>query len=226
MTYTYLTPTVGTVIIWQAASEQSALLASQLDLLEAILKEQGCRVLRLDQAHQVAQAAIEQAPDLLIIQRQEPEIQGQTFCQSLRQQPTTHHLPVLFVGTRDIKREQISALRCGGNGYLQLPLEPEACWLNIERYIQTSQLVRKLQTDRMSLSQKVGEFSHILRQQEQMQVVLAQENQALQKIAFIDGLTQVANRRSFNETVVRLWAEAFEQHQPLSLLLCDIDYFK
>ncbi|MEO1621662.1 MAG: diguanylate cyclase [Cyanobacteria bacterium J06632_3] len=225
MTYTYLTPTVGTVVLWRSTL-QSSRLTPQLDHLAAVIKEQGCRLLCLEQANRVAQAVIEQTADLLLIQLQDSETESQTFCQSLRQQPTTRHLPVLFVGTRDAKREEISALRCGGNGYLQLPITPEACWLLIERHIQMSQLVRKLQTDRLSLSQKVSEFSQILRQQEQLQVALAQENKNLQKIAFIDGLTQVANRRSFNETSVRLWAEALEEEQPISLLLCDIDYFK
>ncbi len=45
-------------------------------------------------------------------------------------------------------------------------------------------------------------------------------------MAFTDGLTQVANRRSFNQKLPQLWQEAKEHNQPISLLLCDIDYFK
>ena len=66
----------------------------------------------------------------------------------------------------------------------------------------------------------------MLEQQEQLKVSLAKENQALQRLAFVDGLTQVANRRSFNQSIAELWKEAMQKRQPLSLLLCDIDYFK
>ncbi|WP_413161227.1 diguanylate cyclase domain-containing protein [Capilliphycus salinus ALCB114379] len=51
-------------------------------------------------------------------------------------------------------------------------------------------------------------------------------NQKLQHLANIDGLTQIANRRKFDETLEQQWKHCFRQQQPLSLILCDVDYFK
>jgi diguanylate cyclase (GGDEF)-like protein len=44
--------------------------------------------------------------------------------------------------------------------------------------------------------------------------------------ARIDGLTQIPNRRRFDEYLLTQWGRHARLQQPLSLLLCDIDYFK
>ena len=48
----------------------------------------------------------------------------------------------------------------------------------------------------------------------------------LERLATIDGLTQVANRRRLDEYLDRQWQQLALQKAPLSLILCDIDYFK
>ena len=49
---------------------------------------------------------------------------------------------------------------------------------------------------------------------------------ALQKLASLDPLTGLANRRSFDEEYPRLWKEGIRQSQPLSILFVDLDRFK
>lgn len=46
------------------------------------------------------------------------------------------------------------------------------------------------------------------------------------KQARIDGLTQIANRRRFDEYLFLEWGRHRRLQQPLSLLICDVDYFK
>jgi diguanylate cyclase (GGDEF)-like protein len=41
-----------------------------------------------------------------------------------------------------------------------------------------------------------------------------------------DGLTGIANRRTFDEHVDRVWAQAAREGRPLTLLMIDIDHFK
>ncbi|MFO6424009.1 diguanylate cyclase [Motilimonas sp. KMU-193] len=48
----------------------------------------------------------------------------------------------------------------------------------------------------------------------------------LEELSFIDGLTQVANRRSFDERLRYYWRSCINQEQNMSLILLDIDYFK
>ena len=49
---------------------------------------------------------------------------------------------------------------------------------------------------------------------------------ALKTLAASDGLTGLANRRSFDQTLAMEWARAQRTKKPLSLLLCDVDHFK
>src|SRR4051812_15114789 len=49
---------------------------------------------------------------------------------------------------------------------------------------------------------------------------------ALQTLAASDGLTGLANRRSFDQTLAMGWARGLRTGKPLSLLLCDVDHFK
>jgi diguanylate cyclase (GGDEF)-like protein len=44
--------------------------------------------------------------------------------------------------------------------------------------------------------------------------------------ARIDGLTQIANRRRFDEYLFQEWNRHIRMQQPLSLLICDVDHFK
>ena len=55
---------------------------------------------------------------------------------------------------------------------------------------------------------------------------LASAIETLHKISAQDGLTGVANRRHFDETLALEWRRAARAHTPLSLLMLDIDYFK
>jgi diguanylate cyclase (GGDEF)-like protein/PAS domain S-box-containing protein len=51
-------------------------------------------------------------------------------------------------------------------------------------------------------------------------------NQELQRLATLDGLTQVANRRRLDEFMSHEWRRMKRERTPISLILCDIDYFK
>jgi diguanylate cyclase (GGDEF)-like protein len=49
---------------------------------------------------------------------------------------------------------------------------------------------------------------------------------ALEQLATRDGLTGLANRRCFDDTLNAEWARALRQKSPLSLLMVDVDNFK
>ncbi|MEM8614609.1 MAG: diguanylate cyclase [Cyanobacteria bacterium P01_H01_bin.105] len=55
---------------------------------------------------------------------------------------------------------------------------------------------------------------------------LRQDNQALQALALTDSLTGLANRRRFDRYFDAEWHRLAREQQPLTLILCDIDYFK
>jgi diguanylate cyclase (GGDEF)-like protein len=64
--------------------------------------------------------------------------------------------------------------------------------------------------------------SRYLQAQQELQVARDQ----LEEMSLKDGLTNVANRRCFDQVLELEWNRAIRMQAPLSLLLLDIDYFK
>ncbi|WP_186764581.1 diguanylate cyclase domain-containing protein [Comamonas flocculans] len=52
------------------------------------------------------------------------------------------------------------------------------------------------------------------------------QNEWLRKLAYVDGLTGIANRRSFDEALAAEWSRCARAGLPLSVLMIDIDHFK
>lgn len=59
-----------------------------------------------------------------------------------------------------------------------------------------------------------------------IELALQDANHKLEELANLDGLTQVANRRCFNNRLQNQWQNLAKQEQPLSLILFDLDAFK
>ena len=60
----------------------------------------------------------------------------------------------------------------------------------------------------------------------QIELTLKQTNQLLAYQANVDSLTQIANRRRFDKYIAQEWSRCARDREYLSLILCDIDYFK
>ncbi|HEY9848964.1 MAG TPA: diguanylate cyclase [Leptolyngbyaceae cyanobacterium] len=63
-------------------------------------------------------------------------------------------------------------------------------------------------------------------QQAQLYEELKEANEKLNRLASLDSLTQLANRRRFNTYLNEQWECLVQKKLPLSLILCDIDFFK
>lgn len=58
------------------------------------------------------------------------------------------------------------------------------------------------------------------------QIELVRKTELLERLAHIDGLTELANRRKFDETLVAELKRAKRSGEALSLAMIDVDYFK
>lgn len=64
------------------------------------------------------------------------------------------------------------------------------------------------------------------RRVEERTTELKKANRELQRLSQIDGLTQIANRRHFDQYLAQEWHRLQREQQSLSLILCDVDFFK
>jgi diguanylate cyclase (GGDEF)-like protein/PAS domain S-box-containing protein len=78
---------------------------------------------------------------------------------------------------------------------------------------------------RLSDGSKVG-IGQDISDRQRIILALEEANRELQNLANLDGLTQIVNRRGFDDYLQREWNRLTREESPLSLLLCDIDHFK
>ena len=63
-------------------------------------------------------------------------------------------------------------------------------------------------------------------ERKKMETALQLANEELKRLSIVDGLTQVANRRRFDESLNEEWKRMMRAEKPLALIMCDIDFFK
>ena len=66
----------------------------------------------------------------------------------------------------------------------------------------------------------------VVRARVKTHLTLKAQSDLLRQMVFIDGLTGVANRRSFDERLDTEWRRAARSALPLALLMLDVDHFK
>lgn len=69
-------------------------------------------------------------------------------------------------------------------------------------------------------------LSSDITERKRAEAALKKANQRLQRLAQIDPLTRIANRRRFNDSLMQLWHLCSAPPVPLSLILVDVDHFK
>jgi diguanylate cyclase (GGDEF)-like protein len=81
-----------------------------------------------------------------------------------------------------------------------------------------------------SLEQKVSDRTQELQAEVQKRAAaeesLRKVNWELSNLAYMDALTQIANRRQFDDRLQQEWYRLKREQKPLSIILCDVDYFK
>ncbi|MGK7958798.1 MAG: diguanylate cyclase [Crocosphaera sp.] len=96
--------------------------------------------------------------------------------------------------------------------------------------IQNSQYYDKLIEYSQTLEQKVikrtQELEKSKKKLEISNQALKEAAEQLEHLATVDELTQVYNRRYFNEYLDREWRRLTRERKFLSLIFCDVDYFK
>jgi diguanylate cyclase (GGDEF)-like protein/PAS domain S-box-containing protein len=85
---------------------------------------------------------------------------------------------------------------------------------------------REWKNEEVELLRHISHHLAIALQQSELYQKLQQANQQLECLVITDGLTQVANRRRFDEYIKQQWNQLAREKSPISLILCDIDSFK
>ena len=98
--------------------------------------------------------------------------------------------------------------------------------LEKEYYYNSSSLKAWFQIVAVKLNDGFAMTFRDISDRKQIEITLKKANLRLTYQANIDSLTQIANRRKFDEYITQEWSRCARERESLSLILCDVDYFK
>ena len=143
--------------------------------------------------------------DLILMDIGMPGLNG---IEALKKIRAVHHLkdiPVIMVTSELNDKNLIQAFESGATDLIKKPMN------KIELLVRMGAALRlKRETDRRKTHEKE----------------LRKANQRLERLSSLDGLTQIANRRRFDEHMEQEWRRAIRTGQPMGLVMADIDHFK
>lgn len=195
-------------------------------LLFAMLDRQDYKVHRAVNGQMAIVAAQNLQPELILLDVDMPDMNGYQVCQELKKNPQTSHIPVIFISAMSQTSDKVKGFNVGGADYITKPFQLAEVLARVENQLKLRRMQlqleyqkRQLELQNMQLQQEVDE-----RQRVEAELQLA--NAKLVQLVNLDGLTQVANRRRFDECLQQEWQRLARERVPLSLILCDIDLFK
>jgi diguanylate cyclase (GGDEF)-like protein len=171
---------------------------SILDLLRRRLEALGCEVTVLSGGSQVAATVREKMPDLVLLDVMMPDVDGFTVCQALKQDPQVRDIPVVLMTARTEVDSRIKGLEMGAHDYVTKPFE-------------TAELLARV---RAALRVKA------------LQDELREANKLLERLATSDPLTDLPNRRTFDEQIFLAIERSRRTGQTVSVIMLDLDHFK
>ncbi len=169
------------------------------------LSGHGFKILVAENGEDALENAQDERPDLILLDVIMPGIDGFETCRRLKSNPPTQEIPVIFITALSDTLDKVKAFKLGAVDYITKPFQQEEVLARVNTHLTIRKLQNELQAQKEALEKA---------------------NLELQRLATLDSLTQLANRRRLDEYLQREWRRATREQTPLSLILCDIDYFK
>lgn len=151
-------------------------------------------------------------PNLILSDQIMPRQNGLDLLKEIRNTPELSSTPVIFLTARSGMEARIESLDAGADDYISKPFDERELLARVRNLLRTHAAEQQLTV----LNRQLQE------QKRQLETV----NRALQYLATYDSLTEVRNRRFFNDYLDTEWRRLAREEAPLSLIMCDIDYFK
>lgn len=191
-------------------------------LLREFMEQEGYKVVEVTNGKECTEAFVTIKPDLVLLDAIMPVMDGFNCCKQLVQ--ITKNLwsasliastdestmgktvismlcdrtPILMITGLDDPQSVDRAFEAGASDFVTKPIHWAVLRQRVRRLLQQAQLYKQLEA----------------------------ANFTLQQLANLDGLTGVANRRRFDQYLNSQWSHLTQHNLPLSLILCDIDFFK
>jgi two-component system cell cycle response regulator len=178
------------------------LVAEDSKMLRVVLCDQlvaaGYEVIQADDGEKAVELAKALNPDVALLDREMPKLDGFGALAALQGDPVTADLPVVFVTGRVSPEELAEGLDLGAHDYVRKPVQTA----ELLARIRTAMRMRALHTE------------------------LAMRNEELEAMAQTDVLTGLTNRRHAAALMAGAIGTASRHHRELCVVMVDVDHFK
>jgi diguanylate cyclase (GGDEF)-like protein len=145
-------------------------------------------------------------PDLVLLDVIMPGMDGFEVARRIRQmEKDGEWTPIIFLTARTGDDDVERGIEAGGDDYLIKPVSE----MVLKAKVRAMQRIAQMRYSLLVLTRKLDEA-----------------NRELTRLSAVDGLTGIANRRHFDETLLKEWRRCMRDEKPLALLLIDVDFFK
>ena len=179
-----------------------------IELLRARLEARGYEVVGATDGQQALDKVAEDCPDLILLDVMMPKMDGMEVARRLKAKIANKELPfipIIMQTALDSTENKVEGLDAGADDYLTKPIN----FAELEARVSSKLRIKALQSELEARDKELSELNDKLRQ-----------------ISLTDGLTQIENRRSLEERLHDMWSHSVRLHEPIALVMCDIDKFK
>src|SRR5438105_3526561 len=179
-----------------------------IELLRARLEARGYEVEGATDGQAALEMVDKVCPDLILLDVMMPRMDGMEVARRLKARIANKEIPfipIIMQTALDSTEQKVEGLDAGAIDYVTKPIN----FAELEARVSSQLHVKSLQ-DALAASKK--ELSDL--------------NDKLREISLTDGLTQIENRRSLEDRLHDMWQHSVRLHEPIALVMCDIDKFK
>ncbi len=188
-------------------------------VLHRAMEREGYRLMEASNGEECLEVCQQIMPDIILLDAMMPGIDGFACCNELKSRLGEDCPPILMITVLDDQASVDLAFEVGATDYITKPIHWAVLRQRVRRILKSRWAFKELQ-------HQIERERLLTTQLEEANQKLAEFNQELKRLALMDGLTQLANRRCFDDYLDREWKRLKREQLPLSLILCDIDFFK
>ncbi len=169
------------------------------------LGRKGYEVLTGSTGAEALARAVDDRPDLALLDVSLPDVDGIRVASRLRADKRTATLPIIFVTGRKETRFKVACFEAGADDYVTKPFD----FIEVETRLQAV-LKKKELRDELERANRA----------------LRQANRALKKLSITDEKTKLHNYRYLQERIGEEFRRAARYENSLSCIMLDLDHFK
>jgi two-component system, NtrC family, sensor kinase len=126
-----------------------------LDLLEALLGRQNYEVSRAENGMAALQQVAAFPPDLILLDIMMPDMDGYAVCTTLKSDPKTCMIPVIFISALTDAADKVKAFQVGGMDYITKPFQIKEILARVSHHLTIRRLQQDLATQNTTLQAEI-----------------------------------------------------------------------